>query len=423
MGVYTTKQGDTLVRISIKKYGVATKAKLISDANPVVRGRNEIIPGTVLNIPDVPQSDADAQPREIAVDPDTIHDGISEEVSIVIDNAPYKFWGSVEIGFNFDTLADTFTISTPWISDDLDFRELFKPYSYKSCTLYAGGVKVLTGTIVNIRTKTDAKSRTLTIDGYSKPGILNDVTVSSSSWPVAIRRLNLQQIAQNLSRPYGLNIIFEGSPGAAFSGKDTVDIDPAQKIGNFLSGLARQRGFVMSSDKEGNLLFQKTTTEAATATILEGEYPYITSDVFYNGQNRHSSITAIKSNMGRGRGQKAVVNDPGLDGINRPLVWRAGDTNSGNLRNAAIAQMGRQIAESNIINVSVIGWHRIQDSLLWKDNTRVIYRAEGDMIYEETEFLIRNVRLKKNQNSATSDLTLIFPEAYNGQIRQNYPWD
>jgi prophage tail gpP-like protein len=408
--------------VSILHYGTATKTQLISQANPILRGQSKIVPGTVLTIPDLPGA-GQVQPREIEVDPATIRDGISEEIAIVIDNTPYKFWTNVELAFNFDTIADTFTLSTPWTPDNFDFRELFNPYKYKEITIYVGGFKVLTGNIVNIRTNNTAKSRVITIDGYSKPGILNDVTVSSSSWPVAIKRLNLQQIAENLARPFGISVDFEESPGAAFRGKDTVEIDPTDKIGAFLTRLARQRGFVISSDAEGDLLFQKTTEDAATANIIEGEYPYITSNVMYNGQNRYSSITAITSEMGRGRGQKSVVNDPGLDGINRPIVWRATDTNSGNLRNAAIAHMGRIIAESNLINLSVVGWHRIQDKQLWKDNTRILYQSDGDMIYEETEFLIRNVKLKKSQNSAVTDLTLIFPEAYNGQIREDYPWD
>lgn len=423
---YVVIKGDTLVKIATNFYGDGTKFKIIHQANPAITNPNLINIGMVLAIPDIPEweNDESDSPKEIEVTPETIKNGVSNEVALLIDGTPFKFWSSATINFSFDTLADSFSISAPWFPDDDIYRELFRPFSYKEIVLYVGGEKVLTGNNITIKTNTNSDSKIITIDGYSKAGILADVTVAATSWPVVFRGLNLQQITESLTRPFGITVDFKSDPGPAFTKGDNVTIEPDQKIADFIISLAKQRGLIISSDKDGILVFQNTTQDAAEASIIEGRYPYRNSNVTYNGQNRFSDITAINSEMIKGAGQKYTVDDPELksNGINRPLVWKATDTNSGKLKEAVTAKMGRTIAEAVGINVNVVDWHRIQDKKIWKDNTRVIYQSDGDMIYEETEFLIKKASLQKSPNETTTSLTLIFPETYNGEIREDYPW-
>ena len=48
---YTTKSGDTWTGISFKAYGTITKAKDISDANPLISCSPVLADGIVLSIP------------------------------------------------------------------------------------------------------------------------------------------------------------------------------------------------------------------------------------------------------------------------------------------------------------------------------------------------------------------------------------
>lgn len=52
---YTTVKGDTLFKIAIRFYGDGNKYPIISQANPVIKNPDIIIPGLNLVIPDLPE--------------------------------------------------------------------------------------------------------------------------------------------------------------------------------------------------------------------------------------------------------------------------------------------------------------------------------------------------------------------------------
>jgi len=364
-------------------------------------------------------------PNTIEVSDSSANDkGINTEVAIEIDGTPYRFWEGVEIDRSFDSLADKFSLTSPWFPKKTKYQDIFRPFSYKDCAIYIGGKKTLTGMILSVKPQSGANSKRIMIEGYSLPGLIADVPAHYTSWPLNMNGLNLEEIAKRLCEPYNIVVRFEADPGSQFSKSEKIVLEPDEMIGNFLIKLARQRGLIISSSVDGELLFREATVNPAIAFIQDGKYPYINSDVSYNGQNRYSEVTAIGTNNKKGFGKKYTVADPGLKNISikRPLVIRAQDVKSGGLIKAATAKLGRLIAESIKIKLSIVGWHT-PEGVLYEDNQIITYQSDDDMIYEETDFLIRNCKYIKNGNSRTCDLDLVLPEAYNGQIRQVFPWD
>lgn len=430
--VYNAAEGDTLTKIAIIWYGTSSKVGILKEANPAIKNPNQIMKGSPIIIPVLPERKSakgkktDPLPQEIFVTPETIDSvtGLSEEVAIVIEGEPFRLWPSVDLTFSFDTIGDEFTMSTPWYPEIDRYRKVFKPNTYKDCVIYIGGQKALSGTITDHSTSSNSKESLLTIKGYSKAGILSSVTASSNSWPLEFSGLNLFQICEKLARPFGLKVLTTESTGGPFKGSDKISIEPDQKIYDFLIDIAKQRGFVLSSDRDGNLLLQKASTQKADITILDGQYPFISGSMSIDGDKRFSDVTCISSNSKKGAGQKVTISDPELkrNGIIRPLVYKSSDTNSGSLKDAATSKLGRDIASSMSLSVDVIGW-RDPLNRIWSDNRRVIYQSDKNMIYKETEFLIRQVNLKKTPNASDCSLTLVFPECYSGKIRESFPWE
>lgn len=420
---HTVFLGDTLTTIATKFYGDGRKYKNILESNPSIADPNDLKVGTVLTIPDLIKEEP-AEPADISVTPSTIlPNGTSEEIAITVGGQTWYFWTDATITRSFDSIADSFSLSAPWFPDRDAYKFNFIPFKYTKIAIYIGGTKVMTGIMLILKTSNSATSKIITMEGYSYAGIIADVMVATSAWPVSIKGLNLKQIAEKITSPFSLKVVFDADPGATFTGNEKQVIDPEEKIGNYLIKLARQRGFVIGSDANGDMLFRKTTSQSATTTIIEGQPPYISSNAEFNGQNRYSSVTAVGTEARRGVGQLATVDDPEMkrNGVNRPFVFKASDTNAGGLKNAAIAQLGRQIADSVKVNLNLKGFYR-PDKLLWRDNEQIVYQSPGDMIYEETEFLIRNVVFKKASNSTGTDVGLVLPNAYNGEIRSEYPW-
>jgi len=53
--VHTTKTGDTLFSIAIRYYGDGNKYPILSEANPLVKDSEKIIPGINIVIPNLPE--------------------------------------------------------------------------------------------------------------------------------------------------------------------------------------------------------------------------------------------------------------------------------------------------------------------------------------------------------------------------------
>jgi prophage tail gpP-like protein len=441
---YTVQAGDRLTFIA-PQFNITAAA--IVQANSKLQGRPvsaegfpTIYKGERLTIPDKVQAD-----RLVARDPERIDSANNTEIAVLIDGVEYRNWETAEITRSFDVIADTFALTGPWDPKSEIDRQTFKPFQYKRFSLYIGGEQVMQGTVLNTNPETSANQNSIAISGYSLAGILADVMLPPTLYPFEADGLSLLQISQKMSSPFGVTVVADDPVGqpfqsqqtvesfnasgnksdTAFADGDKIDIGPVEKIYDFLIKLARQRGLVISSDVKGQLLLQKPTEDAATQTIIGGQDPFVKSSAQYAGQQRYSSVTAIGTEIVEGAGQLSTIEDGPIQatGINRPLVIKARDTNQGNLQSAAIAQYGRQLSSATSFTVTVKGWRRPSDGELWKDNTRIAYVNPGDMIYQETEFLVRQAKYIKGPDTETTELTLVFPESYNGQIRSKFPWD
>lgn len=420
---YSVRSGDRLTYIAARFYGDGNKASYIVDSNPQLANRDKsaegypiIYVGDILNIPALIN-----KPK----DPSKLDSKDPTEIKIMIGGKPFSVWETASIKRSFDVVADSFTIGGPWNPNEFVDRETFRPFTYPDFSLYIGGEKIMSGIIVNHDPETSADKNKITISGYSRPGILADVPLPLSMYPFEANGLNLKQIIEKCCAPYGIQVEYNADTGPAFTDNDKIDIEPGQIIYDYLIGLVRQRGVVLSSDVQGNLLVQTANIGDPVETIIAGQPPFVKSGVNYNGQARHSSYTAIGTEAIRGEGKSATIEDNILKalGIQRPLIFDAKDTNSGSLKEAATAQYGRSLAESSSFNVTVQGWRRPSDNQLRKDNETIIYQNAGDMIYQPTLFLIRDVEYTRSPDGELTELNIVFPECYNGQIRSSYPWD
>lgn len=366
-------------------------------------------------------------PEQIEVEDDSIDEqtGLSEEVSLLIDDIPYKFWNQVDIDLSLDDIADRFTLSGPFDYENPSIVDVFRPYKYREVGIYVGGQKVMTGTMIKPKTNNTGNSSTITVEGYSSPGIMADVNVSPDNWPLSINGLNLEEIANKLLSPFEIDVVFEADPGAKFTKADKARLEPDEQIGNFLIKLAKQRGLIISSNEKGELIFKTIGDAIATMSLKGGEWPVINSSTTFDGQTMFTEITALGTNNKKGFGQKATVENPALANApkNRPMVFKASDIAAGGLQAAATAKLGRMIAESVQIDLDLVGWFQPQpESTIWKPNQRIFFESARDMLYED-EYIIRNVKLSKGPDAATTSISLVFPESYNGEIKSSFPWE
>ena len=424
--VHNVISGDRITRISMRYYGTEDKTGLIVDANPQLAGRPislenlpTIYAGDILIIPDESENIINLAQKNIVQE--TV-EAEENQVTIIVAGKHFSFFTEYKIIEEIDTF-DSFNFSGPFDDTQKIYRESFRPLSYNSCAIYYGRDLIFNGIMIAPQSKSIIDSKTFSIVGYPLCGVLNDCPMPISKYPIEYINQNLEQIAHSMALPFGIPVEFQANPGNPF---EKVAPEPEQKVLDFLSGLAMQRGILLSNNPQGALIGWRANIDGKpVASIKEGELPYLSCSPVTDPQNYYSHITGLSPTEDEKPAEKYTVENPHLikRGILRPFTYIVHDAKDTDLQASVNAKAGRMFASSAPYMLTLQG-HRNQDSNRWKKNTLISVYAPGAMIYHETKFLIKSVTISRNVDSGdTTVLTLVLPDAYAGIIPEIVPWE
>lgn len=405
--MYKVIAGDTFESIARKRYGDETQARRISSANP---GTSEpLVVGTQLIIPDQPGAPKNVLQQAQA--------GSENEVAVLIEGKRFRFWENIRITRSIDAM-DTVEFTAPL---EEEFRDTFRPFSYKPLVVTVGGTPLFTGTMVGILPNVSANRRTLDISGYSLPGVLNDCTPPASTMEqLEFFDQGLEEITKAMVAPFGLDVQFDADAGAIF---DLVAIDVDVKVLRFLTKLAKQRNLIVSSTADGVLLFHQSVSPGSPIAVLsQGSSPVVAVTPALNPQEYYSHITGVDPYLVGLDGSQFTVKNERLAGVVRPFTFKTPDTIDSNVKTAVDAKVGRMFGNAASYVLELSTW-RDPKGELWTPNTTIKLQAPGAMIYNSYEFVIRSVELNKASNAETAWLTLVIPGSFSGKVPGTLPWD
>ena len=406
MATETAQAGDTFTRIARRIYGDDQQAPRIRSANP---GVSEPIPaGTRINVP-APQTRNAPQPLPAES---------LDEVALLLNGRRHRFWQEITITRRIDS-PDTVSFSGPWDPDDPGLREAFRPFSFRPMEVTVGGEPLFTGTLVGIAPTLGGQSYTISASGYALAGVLGDVTMPASAWPVEYSGLTLRQVAERVCEPFGLTPRFEGAPGPAF---ERVAMQSGQAVIAFLSDLAQQRGLVIGSGSDGQPVFRKPAPAQPVARLEQGSGPVLSVTPSFRPQEYYSHITAQEPTRTGSPGQQHTVRNPHAGEQLRSLVFEVRDAEGGDVPEAAEAKLGRMFGNVVSWDAEVIGWSAPSGEL-WNAGQTVTLRAPAAMVYRETRMMIRSVELSRSEDQQTAVLELSLPAVWTGEIPETLPWD
>ena len=406
---YRTIAGDTLETVARKVYGSDLYASRVSAANP---GASEpFSPGTVLTVPPLSDSPDSRASRAPFSSPN--------EVAVMIDGQRFRFWTELRLTRSLDAM-DTLEFGAPFDADAPGFREAFRPFSYKPLQVTVGGELLFKGTMIGVTPSVTPTQKSISISGYSRPGVLNDCTPPSSAYPLEFNDLGLPEIAATLASPFGIPVQFEETDGGPPF--ERVAIEPGSTILSFISDLARQRSLVVSSTPQGRLLFQTSVVGFPVANLKQGASPVLSITPFFSPQQYFSHITGLESVLVGTEGSNYTVKNPHLAGVLRPFTFSPSDVEGGDTKTAVAAKAGRMYGNMASYSIELSTW-RTPAGDLWAPNTTVILHAPDAMIYEPYTFVVRSVRFSKDDSSETATLDLVVPGAFNGEVPEALPWD
>lgn len=404
---FSVSAGDTFESVARKVYGNERDAQLIARANP---GTLEpLSAGATIIVPANPRYATDQTQTAVAND--------GNEVAILVDGVRFRFWQAVRLVRSFDAM-DVLEFSAPFDATKAEFRAAFRPFSYKNVDVTVGGAFLFRGTMVAV-TPVLSASKTIQVSCYSRPGVLNDCTAPASAFPLEFNGLTLAQITEQLCALFGLSSVFLADAGAAF---ERVALDPDEKVLDFIVGLAKQRNLVVSSDAQGALTFAQSAASSPVARLSQGASPLVAVSPFFSPQDYYSHITGVEPVVVGGEGSQYTVKNSRLTGVIRPLTFKVSDVSTGDVKNAVGAKASRMFANMVAYVAEVSTW-RTATGQLWAPGQTVEVTAPDAMVYGPYMLIIRSVEFSRKSAQEGASLTLVLPEAFNGNMPARLPWD
>jgi prophage tail gpP-like protein len=400
--MYDVKPGDTFDGISRKLYGTSDHAATLKAANP--------------GAGDPPQPGASLFTTNLTPRRPT---SPSDLVSISIDGQTFTGWTQVGITRSMDAFS-SFIFESVWSPDDRAHRRAFRPFRFRDVVISDGADALLTGTLIDATPNVTETSSTVTVSGSSLPGVLDDCTAPASALPLDGDRQTLGGVASALLRLFGLTLDMP-DPGPAF---DRESISPEEKVLDYLTRLAGQRGKIITDTTAGACRIYSETSSPPVATLAPGDYTSVSPR--FQAREYYSSITGRAPTSFQGvddePGSVFTAPNPKLPGRARPYTFKASEAEAGTLPEATRAKLGRMHGNAVEYTVAVNDW-RTKGGRLWSPGDRVIVHAPEAMVYSPYTFLIREVRYAMDAKTKTAELSLVLPGAFNGAVPESMPWE
>lgn len=349
-------------------------------------------------------------------------------IVLKVNGKSIKYFSNVDVNLSIDSIASTFRFSGLFDINDTDLKAIFKPLGYQYCEVWAidedKGIreKLITGTILNPALSTQNQIRLSGLSGYSKTGILEDVTIPIELYPLQFDGLALDQIAKKLCDYFNIKIyIYDNAKEDAYKPFELTKSNPEERIKGFLSKIARDRNITISHDNLGRLVLYKILNQTPPKIkIKETDIGVLNIAISPNGQAMHSSVTVMKqaSTDTQNEGLTTVIS-PFVKDIKRPLVKMLSHGSGTDTKKAAEGIICAE-AKNLPITIELEGW-TFQNKIV---RAGFYVEVEAESIFvKKTKLVLQSVNFKSDpKKGKTQTLTAVLPCVYTGELPAQSPF-
>lgn len=320
---------------------------------------------------------------------------------LVINNIEYTEFDELSVTLNYSGFVSHFSFNAPFDPNVSALRELFQPLGYQNVKIYYNNELLLTGNIISYNITDEARPTNSAFAGYSKTGVLQDVSIPTSLYPLQSKDRTLREIVDRLIAPFGISVSYVNASEADIKYSETV-ADQAGSIGSYIHKLCEQRNLRLSHDEYGNLVISKPQ-HPGIFTNFTDNYRALKTTLSVDGQNIFSEYTAIRQN--------SILNDVQPQSqvtfpINyRPIVKVQQDGEQGDVENMAksmLASSGRAIS----VTLQLERWTNYANEI-YKPGYVVGYQNSEIGIYNLVNMAIESVTLMQRNKIEMATLKLV----------------
>lgn len=354
-------------------------------------------------------------------------------MKIIISGKECKFFTSGSITLKLDSIASTFEFAARFNANNVEHQEMLKPLQYKEIVIHNSKDKLIfTGEILNHRFRSDENRHLVIISGYSKSGILEDVMVPLSAYPLETNNQSLKDIATRLCGLFGINVVIsdqaktisdtavkqkkmvkERSVFDALKAKANIvfgrtSISPSESIKDYLAKIAGQKNIILSHNEKGEvLLFQPDLEQKPNYFFTKKNSLSMTAD--YNGQALHSEVNVVRQPSDDNEGVSATdVAKNSLIGKYRPATKILSSGDDTDTSNAALNEVANELRAIGC-TVRLQGlFDEIYPGEIVNVHNHYIYN------YAYNRWMVDTITLNFDEKEDTTELGLVPPETFSG---------
>ena len=331
-------------------------------------------------------------------------------MELKISGKKYDEFNNFKLSLIYDSVASVFSFSAYFNPDNQRHRQLFRPCTYRTCSIEHNGERLLTGTILNNSFTSSAESSLSSVSGYSKAGVLADCEIPPSLYPLQNDGLTLKEICERLIEPFNIELVVSQSvEDIANQTIETTTAKESQSIKDYLSEIAAQRGVILSHSPFGNLLLTKVGTDKRAIADLDGSAPDVSVSLQVSGQAMHDTISALgQASTDTTNASEDQTNNPFVSSFRpKTVVQTSGDDNTA--KDVARIQLSNEL-KNIVVKITLNTWE-INGRII-RPNNIINVIAPNAYIYNKTRLFIRQVDLSGTITSQTSTLTCVLPSVF-----------
>ena len=336
-------------------------------------------------------------------------------MKIKIENKFFNHFSNLTLKFNLDTFASVFSFDARFDPFNVEHQKIFKPLTYPKIEIFSNDMDLLlTGNIVNNDFTSTKTPQLVSFSGYTKSGILEDVTIPDSVYPLEKNNQSLSEISAQLLKPFGIGQLIESNVANEMNlVYEKAVAQPTQSVASFLTQLASQRNIVIGHTKKGDVYYFKAFIGSKPVKSYDSSN-LLSSKMAINGRAFHSDITVRRQPSDENVGVSTVdgVKNPNVEQIRSVCkILSSGDDTS-------TTQAAQNVLAAELRGIQLgLELPKIDTSILCG---QIIEFINPELfIYKKQKFVINEIIYKEDSEADTMTVNCLTPEAFTGGIPTN----
>jgi prophage tail gpP-like protein len=318
----------------------------------------------------------------------------------------FEYFSGLAINLKLDAIGSIFSFDVRFNPENPLHRKLFKPLSYQRVELFNSEDQLIfTGIIINHVFTSAAQPQLLNLSGYSLPGILEDVTVPVSSYPLESINRSLKDVAERLLGLFNIELVIDPSAATAANQiyKKSVAA-PTDTVKAYLAKLTAQRNLVLSHNERGQVIIYRPGSTKPVYFFNGSNTNKMKLTV--NGQALHSDISVIRQPSAENAGVSTAdtVKNPLISAF-RPQTKILSSGEDTDVKNAADNELASELKNIEL----VIDLNRVENIL---PGSIVEVLNPENFIFKKTLFMVIDVSIKTGTADESSTFKLVLPETF-----------